>query len=95
MDLSFDITGTVREKSNMESKELKRREINNILSLKKQLVAIGYNPCEVDYMIKTSSSGIKINKLDSEQLKKIGSVLGEQLDIARQCIDLVGDSRRS
>ncbi len=64
-------------------------EVKNILLLKEQLIAIGYNPGEVNYMIINFSNGIDIAKANSKQLRDIEKQLEEQLSIAKQCIDFV------
>jgi len=88
LDFSFILPG-IRRKSGDVLKDIKRNEIRNISILKEQLIATGYNPGEVDYMIRTTVNNVNINKLDSKQLKEIQATLEEQLSIARQCIEFI------
>lgn len=69
-----------------------RRELNNIFILKDKLIAIGYNPGEVDFMINSSSKGKKLSCLDPQQLQELESTLEAQLQLARQCIALVKEA---
>jgi hypothetical protein len=61
-------------------------EIMRILVLKEKLIQVGYNPDEVNYMIKTFSKDIDIVQLNSKQLKKVEDQLTDQLSIAKQSI---------
>jgi len=88
LDFSFILPGSIR-KNRQLFRETNKKELNEILMLKGKLITIGYNPCEVDYMIKTFSNGVKITKLDSIRLQQIQAKLEAQLSIARQCIDIV------
>ena len=63
------------------------KEVNSVINLKEQLTMIGYNPSEVDYMIKTYSNGCDIFKLDFETLRTIEDALKNQLCTARECIE--------
>lgn len=65
-----------------------RQELENITALKENLVKIGYNPGEVDYLVKKFTKGNKIEKLDIEKLYEIKKALQDQLDIAKKCFDL-------
>jgi hypothetical protein len=88
LDFSFILPGIKRKKGEL-LKDVNEKEIRNISILKEQLIAIGYNPGEVDYMIETSTKGLDITKLDSNQLKDIEKALTAQLSIARQCLDFI------
>ncbi len=88
MDFNFIFPGNKRKNEEVH-KDINKNEMRNISILKEQLIATGYNPGEVDYMIKTSSNGVDLTKLDSKQLKKIEEILKEQLSIARQCIEYI------
>ena len=70
-----------------ENKETKA-ELNSILNLKKQLVEMGYNSSEIDYLIKMYGYNEK-NAKDAATIKKIEAVLNDHLGIAKKCIDLV------
>ena len=72
-------------------KDTSIEEIKNIVVLKEELIAVGYNPNEVNYMIATFSNNVDIAKLNSKQLKKTEERLKEQLSIARQCIAFIRD----
>ena len=45
--------------------------VKKILELKQQLVKIGYNPDEVDYMIMSKTRDRDISKLDAEALAEL------------------------
>ncbi len=64
-----------------------------ILALKEELITIGYNPGEVNYMINTFCNGVDIVKMDSKQLRKIEEQLQAQIAIAKQCLDFINDSQ--
>jgi len=74
-------------------KDTSIEEIKNILILKEELIAVGYNPHEVNYMIATFSNNVDIAKLNSKQLKKTEERLREQLSVARQCIEFIRDPK--
>lgn len=92
MDFSYMVPG-IKRKTGQVLKDIKKKELDNIYMLRDKLVAIGYNPGEVDYMIKTSSNGIKITKLDSQELQRLEAILQTQLSIAIQCIELVRETK--
>ena len=61
-------------------------QVKKILELKAQLVKLGYNPDEVDYMIMSKTRDRDINKLDADGLQELQRALEEQLDIASKCL---------
>lgn len=88
LDFSFILPGSRSKKRN----ESNLKELNNIYILREKLTAIGYNPGEVDFMIKSSSNGKKLAKLDSRQLQRIEETLEAQLSVARQCLEFVREA---
>lgn len=87
MDFSFILPGVKRKGEAL--KETNNIEIKNIGILREQLIATGYNPGEVDFMIKTACNNVDLTELDSKQLKDLEAVLQEQLTFARQCIEMM------
>lgn len=67
----------------------KGKEQERIRYLKQQLVEIGYNAAEVDYMISILSENKKLADMDSISIKKIEDALEEQLCVARRSIEIV------
>ncbi|MEA4924834.1 MAG: hypothetical protein VB084_05920 [Syntrophomonadaceae bacterium] len=67
-------------------------KLNNINVLKETLITVGYNPGEVDFMIKSSSNGKKLPKLDDKELHELEASLEAQLRMARQCLELVREA---
>ncbi|MGE5653140.1 MAG: hypothetical protein ACM3ZQ_02575 [Bacillota bacterium] len=63
--------------------------VDEISELKLQLVELGYNPLEVDYMVTMHSDGSDLNRLDRGQLETIVEALRAQVVIARQCVQAV------
>ena len=63
--------------------------IDEISELKLQLVDLGYNPLEVDYMVTVHSGGDELHRLDCNRLATIAEALRAQLLIARQCVQAV------
>ncbi len=90
MDFSCIVPRIIKE-SVAVFKDTSIEEIKNILILKEELIAVGYNPNEVNYMIATFSNNVDIAKLNSKQLKKTEERLKEQLSIARECIAFIRD----
>ena len=88
MDFSCILPRFIRESVDV-FRDTSVEEIKSILVLKEELITIGYNPDEVNYMISTFSDGIDVAKLNSRELKKVEERLKEQLSIARQCIEFV------
>lgn len=68
--------------------------LSNIKGLKKQLINIGYNSGEVDYMIYSCSKGHKLSEIDSDQLKQIEEALQNQLELAQKCKEFIEYNNR-
>ncbi len=68
------------------------RYLEEIAELKMQLVDLGYNPLEVDYMVTSHAKGDELDRLGSDQLETIVEALRGQLFIARQCVQAVRKS---
>jgi len=63
--------------------------LSNIRELRRQLIEIGYNKGEVDYMIFSCSKGCQLSKIDSEQLRQIEEALQNQLELAKKCKEFI------
>ena len=88
MDFSFIIPKLTR-KYRQTFMDTSIEGLKKIVALKEQLIAIGYNLGEVNYMISTFSKGMDIAKIDSKQLRKVEDQLEAQLSIAKQCITFI------
>lgn|GEM_PF-1781267 len=88
MDFSYIFPGVIGRNERIINQK-NGKEFNNIYELKKKLIATGYNPCEVDFMIKSPNQGKKLSKLDPIQLQELEAILEAQLHIAIQCLELV------
>lgn len=66
-----------------------RPDVEAINKLKKQLVAVGFAPGEVNYMVKSRMGSKNYSELSREEIKEIKTALNEQLDIAQKCLNLV------
>ena len=87
MDLNILLPGFIR-KMIKSVPSIDNDEINRISSLREQLVLTGYNPGEINYMIKNLSNGQNVHNLDANMLKMVVHSLEEQLSIAQKCIEL-------
>lgn len=63
--------------------------IDEITELKMQLIDLGYNPLEVDYMVTIHSRGVELERLDGSRLETIVEALRAQLAVAQQCVQAV------
>jgi len=61
--------------------------INIIDSLKEQLVLLGYNRSEVDYIVQKYAGG-KVSELPLDNLCKLEKALKGHLDIANKCMNV-------
>lgn len=84
--MSFKRTLT-RADQNTADEVLKVKE--SIMVLKNQLIKIGYNPGEVDYMVKKFGHGKSLNELDMPDLLEIRKTLQTQLEIAKKCLEAI------
>lgn len=84
MAFEFILPGAARKNSD-DSLIIKK----SILNLKNQLISIGYNPGEVDYLVKKFGNSKGLNELGPEELQELKKALQAQLDIARKCIGAV------
>lgn len=67
----------------------KKVESKNIYDLKRQLIEVGFNPSEVDYLICMHANSRDFSNLEPEAINQIELELKNQLDIAKKCISLV------
>lgn len=63
--------------------------VKHLLELKHELVKAGYNPQEVDYMVKIQSGNKNLKELTDSELKVVITALEGQLSIARKAIELI------
>jgi len=84
LSFEFILAGAARKISDEN-----HRAKESILNLKNQLINIGYNPGEVDYLVKKFGHSKSLSELEPSELQELKKALQEQLDIARKCIDAV------
>lgn len=78
-------------KSRKLTREEMEQELRAIGTLRDQLVKVGYNQLEVNYMVELTSGRQDLRKLDRASLRRVRSSLEDQLAIARQCLKVVKD----
>lgn len=78
-------------KSRKLTREEMEQELRTIGTLRDQLVKVGYNQLEVNYMVELTSGRQDLRKLDRASLRRVRSSLEDQLAIARQCLKVVKD----
>ena len=93
MNLNILLLGFKR-KMTKSGTRIDNDEINRILFLREQLISTGYQPGEINYMIKNLSNGQNVHNLDTNMLKIVENSLEEQLSIAKQCIELTKENCR-
>ena len=95
MDFNFLLYKLTNNKYLKSFQDTSLDELKGIIAMREQLIMIGYNPDEVNYMISTFSDGRDLAKLDAKQLRVIEARLEEQLSIAKQCIDYISNSKQT
>jgi len=84
--MSFEFTLSNAARNNSDSKH-KTKE--SILALKEKLINIGYNPGEVEYLVKRFGQNKSLNELGGSELNEIKKALQAQLDLAKKCIEAI------
>ncbi|MDD4752841.1 MAG: hypothetical protein PHT78_06270 [Desulfitobacteriaceae bacterium] len=70
-----------------------KESLNEIFALKKQLVELGFEADEVEYIIHENAEMKRISQWDLATVKKIKKALNTQLNISRSCLELVQNKK--
>jgi len=84
MSFEFALSNVTRNNSDSEHKTKE-----SILALKEKLINIGYNPGEVEYLVKRFGQNKSLNELGGSELNEIKKALQAQLDLAQKCIEAI------
>lgn len=84
MAFEFTLSSAARK-----STDNKQGAEESILALKEQLINIGYNPGEVEYLVKKFGQSKGLSELDISELNELKKALQAQLDIAKKCIEAI------
>lgn len=63
--------------------------INQLMELRRQLIATGYNATEVDYLISSVAGTANFQQMDTATHQKVQQFMENQLTIARGCLQLI------
>ncbi|MCW2276642.1 hypothetical protein [Heliophilum fasciatum] len=62
---------------------------DELLELKKQLIAVGYNPSEAEYMIRAQGGDRDFTELDAVELQQVIEKVREHLQLARRSLQVI------
>jgi hypothetical protein len=71
-----------------------RTTINEIYEIKQQLVDLGFEADEVEYIIHENADQKRLSQWDFDTVQKIKEALSSQLSISRGCLELVQKRNR-
>ncbi|MGQ9556677.1 MAG: hypothetical protein ACUVTU_01810 [Desulfurispora sp.] len=64
---------------------------NQLVELRRQLIATGYNATEVDYLISSVAGTASFQQMDPATRQKVRQFMENQLTVARGCLQLVNN----